>query len=170
MSSPDSTLTTPDEVPALPPEILALMASFEATGAGEDADAGDETAPADTLPPEEPEAGIAAGGESGEIAAVPAPLASSAEEATLVLVPVLDITAAAALHAELLARRGQPLAVDASGVKRLGAQCLQLLLSAAATFRHDDVPLRMGAASEAFGRDLALLGFASPDVLFREAA
>ena len=60
----------------------------------------------------------------------------------LMLDPILDLKAAASLQAAILAHRGQALELDASAVQRLGAQCLQVLLSAQISghFRLD--PLR----------------------------
>jgi anti-anti-sigma regulatory factor len=50
--------------------------------------------------------------------------------ASLILADCLDLTAAAPLKAQLLAARGTPLSLDASAVRRIGAQCLQVLLAA----------------------------------------
>ena len=52
---------------------------------------------------------------------------------TLKLAEILDITEAAPLASELLKSRGAELRIDASGVRKLGGQCLQTLLCAAAT-------------------------------------
>ncbi|WP_244497787.1 STAS domain-containing protein [Aureimonas sp. AU40] len=109
----------------------------------------------------------------GESAAEPAPAAASEPvegEAVLALPPVLDITASAGLHTTLLAHRGTPLALDASAVKRLGGQCLQLLISANRTWVADGVPLRLSGVSEAFERDLGLMGLTCDELLQREAA
>ncbi len=57
--------------------------------------------------------------------------------AAVVLPAVLDIRAAAPLQAEILGLRGQPLTLDASAVERLGGLCLQVLLSARATWAAD---------------------------------
>lgn len=91
-------------------------------------------------------------------------------ETTLTLPAVLDLTAAAALHQTLLSHRGAPLALDAGEVKRLGGQCLQLLLSAGRTWAADGVPIRLGGASDAFERDLALMGLDREALFQREAA
>ncbi|ALN71196.1 STAS domain-containing protein [Aureimonas sp. AU20] len=109
----------------------------------------------------------------GESAAEPAPAAASEPvegEAVLALPSVLDITASAGLHTTLLAHRGTPLALDASAVKRLGGQCLQLLISANRTWVADGVPLRLSGVSEAFERDLGLMGLTCDELLQREAA
>ena len=79
----------------------------------------------------------------------------------LKLVPVLDLNAAEPLKAELLARRGADLTIDASAVDRLGGLCLQVLLSAKRTWQADDVNLRLGSVSQAFAEQWAAFG--APD-------
>ena len=64
---------------------------------------------------------------------------SDAAPVVLTLSPVLDLTAAEPLKAELLAHRGRVLVVDASGVERLGGLCLQVLLSALSLWRQDEI-------------------------------
>jgi chemotaxis protein CheX len=76
----------------------------------------------------------------------------------LQLPEVLDLTAAAPLAQSFLTRRGADLSVDASHVRRVGAQCLQVLLSAAATWKADGVKLRLDKPSEEFLAGTALLG------------
>ena len=68
----------------------------------------------------------------------------------LQLPQVLDLTAAAPLAQSLLSRRGADLIVDASRVQRVGAQCLQVLLAAAATWKADGARLRLVKPSDAF--------------------
>ena len=48
---------------------------------------------------------------------------------TITLPAVLDILHAESLRTELLAVRGQAVAIDGSAVERLGGLCLQVLLS-----------------------------------------
>lgn len=62
----------------------------------------------------------------------------------------LDIKAASPLAAELLGQRGNQLTIDASLVERVGAQCLQVLLSAAATWQSDGLDLELAEPSPAF--------------------
>jgi chemotaxis protein CheX len=71
---------------------------------------------------------------------------------------VLDLNAAAPLAAELLALRGRDVLVDASAVDRLGAQCLQVLLAARATWAADGAAFELGSPSDEFAATLALLG------------
>jgi chemotaxis protein CheX len=76
----------------------------------------------------------------------------------IVLAEVLDLPAAGPLAADLLTRRGQDLALDASNVRRLGGQCLQVLLAARATWQADGQVFRITAASGDFAEGSALLG------------
>jgi chemotaxis protein CheX len=76
----------------------------------------------------------------------------------LKLDPVLNLKAAAPPQAALIARRGQPLEIDASAVQRLGGLCLQVLLSAQKTWAEDGGVFGLVNGSEAFGETLRLLG------------
>ena len=78
--------------------------------------------------------------------------------APLVLADSLDMTQAAPLAASLLAVRGGPATLDASGVQRLGAQCLQVLLSARALWTSDGQPWRLIDPSPEFSDAAALMG------------
>ena len=79
----------------------------------------------------------------------------------LKLVPILDLNAAEPLKAELLARRGADLTIDASAVDRLGGLCLQVLLSAKRTWQADGVNLKLAPLSDAFAEQWAAFG--APD-------
>ncbi len=80
---------------------------------------------------------------------------------TLMLGPVLDLKAAAPLQAEMLARRGQALEIDASAVQRLGGLCLTVLISAQRTWSDDAIPLHVSNRSQAFDDALSLFGAAT---------
>lgn len=80
---------------------------------------------------------------------------------SLTLDAALDLNAAGRLRAALLALRGADLALDASGVNHLGAQCAQVLASAAATWSADGAALTIPVASEPFAHSLRLLGLHS---------
>jgi chemotaxis protein CheX len=71
---------------------------------------------------------------------------------------VLDLNAATPLATELLTLRGADMEVDASAVVRMGAQCLQVLLSARATWRDDGFNLAIVGPSPEFTAVLTLLG------------
>ena len=84
--------------------------------------------------------------------------AIESQPATLKLRPVLDLTAAAPLKAEFSAMRGKPICVDAADVDRVGALCLQVLMSAHSTWTSDGVAFSLGQTSSAFEEGLDTLG------------
>lgn len=96
-------------------------------------------------------------------------MTNSAAAARLELPAVMDLTAAAPLAAELLALRGQAVSLDASAVERLGGLCLQVLLSARATWAADGVALTFERASAALRETLALAGAGALNVSAHEA-
>lgn len=77
---------------------------------------------------------------------------------SIALASELDIKAAGPLVAELLAVRGKDISVNASQVDKVGAQCLQVLLSAAATWTADGAELKLEEPSPAFADALAIAG------------
>ena len=77
-----------------------------------------------------------------------------------ILSPILDLRAAAPLAADLLSRRGKPLAIDGAAVERLGGQCLQVLLAARASWAADGQSFRIDNPSTAFIESLEALGAA----------
>ena len=84
---------------------------------------------------------------------------------TLIALPaVLDLRAADPLKAQLLAVRGQETALDASAVERLGGLCLQVLLSALATWRADGQSLTFINVSEAFASQWSAFGASTADL------
>ena len=70
----------------------------------------------------------------------------------------LDMPVAAQLTDAFLKLVGEPLAVDASRVQRLGASCLQVLLAAARTWKVEGHALSLQNPSPRFLEDLNLLG------------
>jgi len=76
----------------------------------------------------------------------------------LKLPKVLDLNAAGRLHEQVLAHRGADIDIDASDVGRVGAQCIQVLLSAAISWRAENLCFRVGKASAAFVKTLEILG------------
>lgn len=77
---------------------------------------------------------------------------------TYMLLEVLDIKAALPLAEGLLAQRGAELMIDASRVERLGAQSLQILLSAVSTWHADGLSIEFIEPSESFIQSLELFG------------
>jgi chemotaxis protein CheX len=96
-------------------------------------------------------------------------VSDSAEEigAVLPLPAILDLKAATPLAAAFLARRGAGITIDAGEVQRLGGQCLQVLLSAAASWRDDQNAMRFVAPSAEFLAALDHFGIA-PETLFHQ--
>jgi chemotaxis protein CheX len=83
---------------------------------------------------------------------------------SLVLPRILDLKAATPLVENLLSLRGGELLLDASEVERLGGQCLQVLVSAAATWHADGFSIEFGNPSESFVEGLAALGVKLEDL------
>ncbi len=71
---------------------------------------------------------------------------------------VLDLNALEALHTELLSKRGVHLELDASAVSGLGAQGLQLLLSASETWRLDQKSFTVSGAGDEFVSAVSMMG------------
>ena len=85
---------------------------------------------------------------------------SDSQGAVLSLASALDIKAAGPLAASLIDLRGQDLTLDGSQTTRIGGQCLQVLLSARATWEADGHALRLTDPSTDLIDGLALLGAA----------
>jgi chemotaxis protein CheX len=77
---------------------------------------------------------------------------------TVELPEVLDLTAAAPLTEQFLSLRGLDLTIDAGRVARLGGQCLQVLLSCAATWKADGAKLELVNESAEFVEALQHFG------------
>ncbi len=94
-------------------------------------------------------------------AAQPAPVAAAPHVAAgdVLRLPIsLDLPAARPLAAALLERRGKPITIDASAVGQVGAQCVQVLLSAKRTWEADGVPLSIVNCAARMIEDLMLIG------------
>lgn len=85
------------------------------------------------------------------------PAASAPEPQRHPLPTRLPPQEAAALQAALLALRGRPVALDASGVTQIATPCIQVLLAAARTWREDATALRLADPSPEFLATLAYL-------------
>jgi chemotaxis protein CheX len=102
--------------------------------------------------------------ESLDLGAVAAPAAAPAAAETddaLRLPECLDLLAAKPLARALLERRGKPIVLDGSSVRQLGAQCVQVLLSAKRTWSVDGVALSIVNCTPRMIGDLQLLGIDS---------
>ena len=82
----------------------------------------------------------------------------TAQDIRLALPANLASSAAAQLRESLLAHRGAALTLEAEGVRRLGAQCAQVLMAAALTWKADGKALRVADPSAEFADSLRLLG------------
>ena len=83
--------------------------------------------------------------------------------ASVVLPSVLDILYAEPLRTDLLGLRGQPVAIDASAVERLGGLCLQVLISAQQTWARDGHVLKIDDVSREFADQWNAFGAVSAD-------
>lgn len=77
---------------------------------------------------------------------------------SLNLAPVLDLNEATALHGKLMALRGSDLMIDASGVERVGAQCVQVLMAAKKNWDEDKLSFKFSKVSDTFSKTMQLIG------------
>lgn len=78
---------------------------------------------------------------------------------TLIQLPaVLDLNAAGPLAHELGGIRGRDVQLDASAVRRLGAQCLQVLIAARNAWQSDGHGFSLVSPSEEFAAGAGVLG------------
>ncbi|HXQ16336.1 MAG TPA: STAS domain-containing protein [Caulobacteraceae bacterium] len=82
----------------------------------------------------------------------------SPQPALLQLPASLDLAAASPLAIQLLGLRGQSLRLDAGEVRRLGGQCLQVLLAARETWASDGQSFAIANSTAEFAECLALMG------------
>lgn len=84
--------------------------------------------------------------------------ASNTHSRTIILPQVLDLRAATPLASEFLACRGDQVVVDASNVEKIGAQCIQVILSAAQTWEREGMLFSLTGPSGALVDALILAG------------
>ena len=87
--------------------------------------------------------------------------------AALILPDCLDASAAAAVKDMLLARRGNALVVDASQVRRVGAQSLQILIASARTWQADGMSYCVTNSSSELLDTIALIGLSREDLMLQ---
>lgn len=92
----------------------------------------------------------------------------SAQAETLKLAPVLDLNEASALHGQLMLLRGKDLSIDASGVERVGVQCVQVLMAGANAWEQDKKGFAFGEVSDAFTKTMQLIGINIDHLLAKE--
>ncbi len=83
---------------------------------------------------------------------------SRAKVAQVILPPVMTSRFAAQLLGDLQAMRGQPISLDSSSVQKIGALCLQVLLSGHKTWTADGLPFGMTGVSEQMASRCKLFG------------
>lgn len=93
---------------------------------------------------------------------------NNAAQSTLKLSPVLDLNEASVLHGKLLELRGEPIVIDASGVERVGVQCVQVLVAALRNWQKDGKAFSVTDASDAFDKTLKLIGIEIDQMLLKE--
>ena len=74
------------------------------------------------------------------------------------LPPVLDSTSASSLASNLIRLRGQPIEISASANSRISTLCIQVLISAAATWKSDGWLFRVSMASASYNLAVEVLG------------
>lgn len=87
---------------------------------------------------------------------------------TISLAAILDLNEATLLHGKLMAARGSDVAIDASLVERVGAQCIQVLMAAAKTWEEDKKSFIFEKVSVSFTKTMQLIGIALDPLLAKE--
>ena len=82
---------------------------------------------------------------------------------------VLDLNAAGSLHSKLMALRGSNLVIDASAVERVGALCIQVLMSARKTWEEEKLNLTFSRMSDALMKTMQLSGVNYDNMLVKES-
>ena len=89
-------------------------------------------------------------------------------EKTISLAAVLDLNEASLLRGKLMGLRGSDVAVDASGVERVGALCVQVIMAAAKTWDEDKLSFTFSKVSDAFQKTMQLIGVDIDHLLAKE--
>jgi chemotaxis protein CheX len=95
-------------------------------------------------------------------------MAGKKGEKTISLAAVLDLNEAAALRGKLMGLRGSNVVIDASGVERVGALCVQVIMAAAKTWDEDELSFTFSKVSDAFQKTMQLIGVNVDHLLARE--
>lgn len=88
----------------------------------------------------------------------------------LKLPETLDLIAANGVHEQLVGLKGNSVEIDASDVRKSGAQCIQVLMAAKKTWDADGKTIVVGAMSETFENTLKLLGISGDELPLKETA
>ncbi|MDF1872059.1 STAS domain-containing protein [Vannielia sp.] len=82
----------------------------------------------------------------------------------------LDLPSAGPLATDLKAHVGKPLTLEATACEAIGTPGLQVLLSAAATWRKSGLPLSLEGLSKECAAQLAIFGLTPDDLCSKEPA
>lgn len=96
--------------------------------------------------------------------AQPAPVSASAKPDSIVLPECMDSSAAEHVKDLLLSARGGSIKVDASQVRRVGVQSLQILLAASRTWKREGHAYAVVNPSAELTGTIALLGLAADEL------
>jgi chemotaxis protein CheX len=89
-------------------------------------------------------------------------------EKSISLAAVLDLNEASTLRSKLMGVRGSNVAIDASGVERMGTLCVQVLMAAAKTWDEDKLSFTFSKVSDAFQKTMQLIGVDIDHLLAKE--
>ena len=89
-------------------------------------------------------------------------------EKTISLAAVLDLNEASTLRGKLVGLRGSNVAIDASGVERIGALCAQVIMAAVKTWDEDKLSFTFSKVSDAFQKTMQLIGVDIDHLLAKE--
>ena len=89
-------------------------------------------------------------------------------EKTISLAAVLDLNEASTLRGKLVGLRGSNVVIDASGVERIGALCVQVIMAAAKTWNEDKLSFTFSKVSDAFQKTMQLIGVNIDHLLAKE--
>lgn len=93
------------------------------------------------------------------------PIVEDQPSQPLMLPDCLDSAAAITIKEMLLTQRGNAIAVDASQVRRVGVQSLQVLVAAARSWQRDGSSYRLENPSSEFLETIALVGLPHQELL-----
>lgn len=95
-------------------------------------------------------------------------MASRKGEKSISLAKVLDLNEASTLRSKLMGLRGSNVVIDASGVEKVGALCVQVLMAAAKTWDEDKLSFTFTKVSDAFHKTMQLIGINIDHLLAKE--
>ncbi|MBO9097248.1 MULTISPECIES: STAS domain-containing protein [Rhizobium] len=95
-------------------------------------------------------------------------MAAKKADKKISLVAVLDLNEASTLRSKLMGLRGNNVVVDASGVERVGALCVQVIMAAAKTWEEDKLSFTFSKVSDAFQKTMQLIGVNIDHLLAKE--